>query len=81
MLCNIVMVEVLMAYMMSKSGSVAVVREQGEESTLLSMPSEFRLLCSPPFQGFEKKDFVKPIPATRYKSPCSSSSVKMPYAD
>lgn len=75
MLCNIVMVEVLMAYMMSKSGSVA------EESTLLSMPSEFRLLCSPPFQGFEKKEFVKPIPATGYKSPCSSSSVKMPYAD
>lgn len=75
MLCNIVMVEVLMAYMMSKSGSVA------EESTLLSVPSEFRLLCSLPFQGFEKKDFVKPIPATGYKSPCSSSSVKMPYAD
>lgn len=75
MLCNIVMVEVLMAYMMLKSGSVA------EESTLLSMPSEFRLLCSPPFQGFEKKEFVKPIPATGYKSPCSSSSVKMPYAD
>lgn len=75
MLCNIVMVEVLMAYMMSKSGSVA------EESTLLSVPSEFRLLCSPPFQGFEKKEFVKPIPATGYKSPCSSSSVKMPYAD
>lgn len=70
-----VMVEVLMAYMMSKSGSVA------EESTLLSVPSEFRLLCSPPFQGFEKKEFVKPIPATGYKSPCSSSSVKMPYAD
>lgn len=75
MLCNIVMVEVLMAYMMSKSGSVA------EESTLLSVPSEFRLLCSPPFQGFEKKEFVKPIPATGYKSSCSSSSVKMPYAD
>lgn len=71
-----------MRYIMSKSEKVATVaREQGHEGTLLSLPREFRLVRSSLFQGFEKKEFVKLIPSTKYKSPRSSSSVKIPYAD
>lgn len=80
-LCNIMMIEVPVRYIMSKSRRVTIAREQGNESKLLSLPCEFRLLWSSLFQGFEKKEFVKPIPATKCKSLNSSSSRKIPYAD